>query len=100
MLTTYMFLNSNTSHCCLLTVTINLLILNCTAAPTRELAKQIIVECDKFGHTSDIKNTAVYGGAPKRNQMMDLQRVLRLLLLHQVCCRSSACIETLHLLPL
>jgi ATP-dependent RNA helicase DDX5/DBP2 len=35
---------------------------------------QIKVECDKFGHTSDIKNTVVYGGASKRNRMMDLQK--------------------------
>merc|ERR1740117_2277419 len=43
-------------------------------APTRELAVQIKVECDKFGSSSQIKNTCVYGGAPKRQQMGDLQR--------------------------
>jgi superfamily II DNA/RNA helicase len=30
-------------------------------APTRELAVQIKEECDKFGGTSGIKNTCVYG---------------------------------------
>ncbi len=43
-------------------------------APTRELAVQIKVECDKFGASSQIKNTCVYGGAPKRHQTGDLQR--------------------------
>lgn len=43
-------------------------------APTRELAVQIKEECSKFGRSSKIKNTCVYGGAPKRNQAMDLER--------------------------
>jgi ATP-dependent RNA helicase DDX5/DBP2 len=43
-------------------------------APTRELACQIKVECDKFGCTSKIKNTCVYGGAPKGAQIRDLER--------------------------
>lgn len=43
-------------------------------APTRELAVQIREECAKFGQTSHIKNTCVYGGAPKRQQVMDLER--------------------------
>lgn len=43
-------------------------------APTRELAVQIKEECDKFGRSSDIKNTCVYGGVPKRVQVMDLSR--------------------------
>lgn len=42
-------------------------------APTRELAVQIKEECDKFGASSDIKNTVVYGGVPKRKQINDLQ---------------------------
>jgi ATP-dependent RNA helicase DDX5/DBP2 len=42
-------------------------------APTRELACQIKVECDKFGRSSDIKNTCVYGGVPKRTQVNDLR---------------------------
>ena len=42
-------------------------------APTRELALQIKAECDKFGASSQIKNTAVYGGVPKGPQQRDLQ---------------------------
>lgn len=42
--------------------------------PTRELAVQIQVECTKFGASSQIRNTAVYGGAPKGGQIRDLQR--------------------------
>merc|ERR1719461_1939855 len=42
-------------------------------APTRELACQIKAEADKFGYSSRVKNTCVYGGAPKRNQANDLQ---------------------------
>ncbi|KAI0556801.1 ATP-dependent RNA helicase DBP2 [Gracilaria domingensis] len=43
-------------------------------APTRELAVQIREECSKFGRSSRIKNTCVYGGVPKRQQAMDLER--------------------------
>lgn len=43
-------------------------------APTRELAVQIKEECDKFGGSSQIKNTCVYGGVPKRVQERDLNR--------------------------
>mmetsp|Transcript_756 Transcript_756/g.2668 ORF Transcript_756/g.2668 Transcript_756/m.2668 type:complete len:419 (+) Transcript_756:113-1369(+) len=42
-------------------------------APTRELAVQIQQECQKFGSSSRIKNTCVYGGAPKGPQMRDLR---------------------------
>merc|ERR1719427_836328 len=42
-------------------------------APTRELACQIKGEADKFGYTSSIKNTCVYGGAPRRPQERDLR---------------------------
>ncbi len=42
-------------------------------APTRELALQIKVECDKFGASSSIKNTVVYGGVPKGPQVSDLR---------------------------
>ena len=37
-------------------------------APTRELAVQIQNECARFGSTSRIKSTCVYGGAPKGPQ--------------------------------
>jgi ATP-dependent RNA helicase DDX5/DBP2 len=43
-------------------------------APTRELAVQIQQECTKFGNNSRIRNTAIYGGAPKGPQIRDLQR--------------------------
>ncbi|EIN04931.1 RNA helicase [Punctularia strigosozonata HHB-11173 SS5] len=43
-------------------------------APTRELAVQIQQECTKFGTNSRIRNTAIYGGAPKGPQIRDLQR--------------------------
>ena len=42
-------------------------------APTRELAMQIKQECDKFGASSEIKNTVVYGGVPKHTQTRDLR---------------------------
>ncbi|KAF8519296.1 DEAD-domain-containing protein [Gautieria morchelliformis] len=43
-------------------------------APTRELAVQTQQECTKFGSNSRIRNTAIYGGAPKGPQIRDLQR--------------------------
>lgn len=43
-------------------------------APTRELAVQIKQEIDKFGQSSRIRNTCVYGGVPKGAQIRDLQR--------------------------
>ena len=43
-------------------------------APTRELAVQIQQECSKFGFSSRIKNTCLYGGAPRGPQMRDLQK--------------------------
>lgn len=43
-------------------------------APTRELAVQIQQEMTKFGKSSRIKNTCVYGGVPKGGQIRDLTR--------------------------
>lgn len=43
-------------------------------APTRELAVQIREECLKFGRSLRIRNTCVYGGAPKGPQIRDLSR--------------------------
>ncbi|XP_059069787.1 DEAD-box ATP-dependent RNA helicase 20 isoform X2 [Cryptomeria japonica] len=43
-------------------------------APTRELAVQIQNEATKFGTSSKIKNTCIYGGAPKGPQIRDLQK--------------------------
>ena len=43
-------------------------------APTRELAVQIQTEISKFGKSSRIRNTCVYGGVPKGPQIRDLSR--------------------------
>jgi len=43
-------------------------------APTRELAVQIQQEVTKFGKSSKIRNTCVYGGVPKGGQIRDLAR--------------------------
>ncbi|XP_022721522.1 DEAD-box ATP-dependent RNA helicase 20-like isoform X2 [Durio zibethinus] len=43
-------------------------------APTRELAVQIQQESAKFGASSRIKNTCIYGGVPKGPQVRDLQK--------------------------
>ncbi|KAK9102576.1 hypothetical protein Sjap_019830 [Stephania japonica] len=43
-------------------------------APTRELAVQIQQEASKFGASSKIKNTCIYGGVPKGPQVRDLQK--------------------------
>ncbi|KAK5653152.1 hypothetical protein OQA88_9251 [Cercophora sp. LCS_1] len=43
-------------------------------APTRELAVQIQQEITKFGKSSRIRNTCVYGGVPKGPQVRDLSR--------------------------
>jgi len=43
-------------------------------APTRELAVQIQEEASKFGKSSRIRNTCVYGGVPKGPQIRDLSK--------------------------
>ncbi|GIX75862.1 probable ATP-dependent RNA helicase DDX5 [Caerostris extrusa] len=43
-------------------------------APTRELAQQIQQVAIDFGHTSRVRNTCVFGGAPKGPQIRDLER--------------------------
>merc|ERR1719412_2457920 len=42
-------------------------------APTRELAQQIQEVAIEFGKSSKIRNTCVFGGAPKGPQMRDLE---------------------------
>ena len=42
-------------------------------APTRELAVQIWEEAGKFGRSSRIKSTCVYGGAPRAAQVAALK---------------------------
>ena len=43
-------------------------------APTRELALQIESECKKYGSSSRINYTCIYGGAPKYNQINQLRK--------------------------
>lgn len=43
-------------------------------APTRELAQQIQQVAQDFGHISRVRNTCVFGGAPKGPQIRDLER--------------------------
>uniref|UniRef100_A0A0G4I1M6 RNA helicase n=1 Tax=Chromera velia CCMP2878 TaxID=1169474 RepID=A0A0G4I1M6_9ALVE len=43
-------------------------------APTRELATQIQAEATRFGRSSRILNTAVFGGVPRYGQAQDLRR--------------------------
>ncbi|KAJ1935456.1 ATP-dependent RNA helicase dbp2, partial [Linderina pennispora] len=43
-------------------------------APTRELAVQIQNECNKYGSSSRIRNTCVYGGVSRGPQIRDLRR--------------------------
>ncbi|XP_059054091.1 ATP-dependent RNA helicase p62 isoform X2 [Achroia grisella] len=43
-------------------------------APTRELAQQIQQVTTDFGNTSYVRNTCIFGGAPKREQARDLER--------------------------
>lgn len=43
-------------------------------APTRELAQQIQTIANQFGSASYVRNTCVFGGAPKGGQARDLER--------------------------
>nr|XP_046468760.1 probable ATP-dependent RNA helicase DDX5 isoform X2 [Neodiprion pinetum] len=43
-------------------------------APTRELAQQIQEVANCFGETASVRNTCVFGGAPKGPQAHDLER--------------------------
>lgn len=43
-------------------------------APTRELAQQIQQVATEFGSLSYVRNTCVFGGAPKGSQARDLER--------------------------
>ncbi|KAI3512545.1 hypothetical protein L1887_19861 [Cichorium endivia] len=49
-------------------------------APTRELAVQIQQEATKFGASSKIKNTCIYGGVPKGPQVRDLQKGVEIII--------------------
>ncbi|XP_023013509.1 ATP-dependent RNA helicase p62 [Leptinotarsa decemlineata] len=43
-------------------------------APTRELAQQIQKVANDFGRSSNVRNTCIFGGAPKGSQARDLER--------------------------
>merc|ERR1719402_1024261 len=43
-------------------------------APTRELAQQIQEEAIKFGSSSNVRSTCLFGGAPKGAQIRDLEK--------------------------
>ena len=49
-------------------------------SPTRELAQQTLGECNKFGHSSRIKHTCVYGGVPKGPQARELRSGVEILI--------------------
>lgn len=49
-------------------------------APTRELAQQIQQVADQYGASSRIKNTCVFGGAPKGPQKRDLTNGVEILI--------------------
>ena len=41
--------------------------------PTRELAKQIVFDCNRFGKALDIKTVCIYGGNGRQFQIKDLE---------------------------
>lgn len=43
-------------------------------APTRELAQQIQEVANCFGESASVRNTCIFGGAPKGPQAHDLER--------------------------
>ncbi|KAK9502540.1 hypothetical protein O3M35_011304 [Rhynocoris fuscipes] len=49
-------------------------------APTRELAQQIQQVATDFGSSTDVRNTCVFGGAPKGGQARDLERGVEILI--------------------
>jgi len=49
-------------------------------APTRELAQQISSTAAQFGASSRVRNTCVYGGAPRRMQLRDIQRGVEIMI--------------------
>jgi len=49
-------------------------------SPTRELAQQTLGECQKFGYSSRIKHTCVFGGVPKYAQARDLKQGVEILI--------------------
>ena len=66
-------------------------------APTRELAVQIKEECDKFGASSQVKNTVVYGGVKKHTQVGDLSRGVEIVIVSPFGLSGSFCSHLLSL---
>lgn len=69
-------------------------------APTRELAVQIKEECDKFGASSEIKNTVVYGGVPKQKQVRTLREGIEIVIatpVREMCFNRLLCDQSLFL---
>jgi superfamily II DNA/RNA helicase len=65
-------------------------------APTRELAVQIQEECHKFGSTSRIKHTCVYGGAPKGPQVRLAAAGVCVCVCVCVCAKSLSVLHLWH----
>ncbi|CAL8127030.1 unnamed protein product [Orchesella dallaii] len=49
-------------------------------APTRELAQQIQQVANEFGQPSRVRNTCIFGGAPKGGQARDLERGVEIII--------------------
>jgi len=49
-------------------------------APTRELAQQIQQVANEFGQPNRVRNTCVFGGAPKGGQARDLERGVEIII--------------------
>jgi len=49
-------------------------------APTRELAQQISTVASDFGKSSRVRNTCVFGGAPKGPQLRDIERGVEIMI--------------------
>ncbi|XP_044008433.1 ATP-dependent RNA helicase p62-like isoform X2 [Aphidius gifuensis] len=49
-------------------------------APTRELAQQIQTVANDFGSLSHVRNTCIFGGAPKGGQARDLERGIEIVI--------------------
>ena len=59
-------------------------------APTRELAVQIQQECARFGASSRIKNTVIYGGVPKVGSFVIVGKRQGVILVHGCIGRMMA----------
>ncbi|KAL0241771.1 hypothetical protein GEMRC1_007006 [Eukaryota sp. GEM-RC1] len=74
-------------------------------APTRELAIQIHNECKKFTYKTGLNSVCLYGGAPMREQLMQLQRGCAIVVatpgrLKDVCERGRISLQQIQYLVL